>query len=62
MPLALASTTITTGSFSQGWKAAGNTLVSGSVSAIVGAVIGVGFDFAGLSGLEGVAGTISTVA
>ena len=58
----LASTTITTGSFSQGWKAAGNTLVSGSVSAIVGAVIGVGFDFAGLSGLEGAAGTISTVA
>ena len=58
----LASTTITTGSFSQGLKAAGNSLVSGSVSAIVGAVIGVGFDFAGLSGLEGTAGTISTVA
>ena len=58
----LASTTITTGSLSQGIRAAGNSLVSGSVSAIVGAVIGVGFDFAGLSNLQGTAGTISTVA
>lgn len=58
----LASTTIVTGSLSQGIKAAGNSLISGSVSAIVGAVIGVGFDFAGLSGLEGTAGTISNIA
>lgn len=58
----LASTTIVTGSLNQGIKAAGNSLVSGSVSAIVGAVIGVGFDFAGLSNLQGTAGTISNIA
>lgn len=59
---AMVSTTITTGSLSQGIKAGGNALVSGSVKAIVAAAIGFGFDFAGLSGLEGVSGTVSNMA
>jgi Possible hemagglutinin (DUF637)/Pre-toxin domain with VENN motif len=58
---AIASTTITTGSFSEGLKAGGKALVSGSVTAIVSAAIGIGFDFAGLSGLEGVSGTVSNM-
>ncbi len=53
---ALASATITTGKLSEGLKAAGNALVSGSVKAIVGAAIG--FSFASLD-LLGTAGTIT---
>jgi hypothetical protein len=58
----IASTTITTGNLSKGIKAGGQALVSGSVTALVSAAIGVGFDFAGLSGLGGTAGTISNIA
>ena len=53
---AIASTTITTGSLSEGLKAGGKALVSGSVKAIVGAAIG--FSFASLD-LLGTAGTIT---
>ena len=56
------STTITTGSFSQGLKAGGQALVSGSVTAIVSNIVASAFGLAGLTGLDGMAGTISNVA
>lgn len=60
---AIASTSITTGSLSQGLKAGGQALVSGSVKAIVAGAIGFGFATAGLMGAtDTLAGTISNVA
>ncbi len=60
---AVASTTITTGSLSEGLKAGGKALVSGSVKAIVAGAIGFGFATAGLMGAtDTLAGTVSNIA
>jgi hypothetical protein len=59
---AIASTSITTGSLSEGLKAGGKALVSGGVKAIVAGALGVGFATAGLSGLSGIEGTVSNIA
>ena len=60
---AIASTTITTGSLSEGLKAGGKALVSGSVKAIVGAAIGFSFASLDLMGTAGtITGTISNIA
>ena len=60
---ALASATIATGKLSEGLKAAGNALVSGSVKAIVGAAIGFSFASLDLMGTAGtITGTVSNIA
>jgi A nuclease family of the HNH/ENDO VII superfamily with conserved AHH/Possible hemagglutinin (DUF637)/Pre-toxin domain with VENN motif len=60
---ALASATITTGKLSEGFKAAGNALVSGSVKALVGAAIGLSFASLDLLGTAGtVTETVSNIA
>jgi Possible hemagglutinin (DUF637)/Pre-toxin domain with VENN motif len=59
---AIASTSITTGSLSEGLKAGGKALVSGGVKAIVAGALGAGFATAGLSGLSGIEGTVSNIA
>jgi Possible hemagglutinin (DUF637)/Pre-toxin domain with VENN motif len=60
---ALASATPTTGKLSEGFKAAGNALVSGSVKALVGAAIGLSFASLDLLGTAGtVTETVSNIA